>query len=203
MATVTAAPAGRIQLRRADALVIVDVQNDFVPGGSLAVPHGDEVVPVLNRYIEAFDAAGLPVFATRDWHPGDHCSFKSQGGPWPSHCVAGTLGAAFVPALALPASAVIISKATERDRDAYSGFAGTELEEKLRRIGALQLFVGGLATDYCVVNTVRDARALGFGVMLLTDAIRAVDVRQGDGARAEAEMLGLGAQPMALDRLAV
>lgn len=203
MATVTAAPAGRIQLRRADALVIVDVQNDFVPGGSLAVPHGDEVVPVLNRYIEAFDAAGLPVFATRDWHPGDHCSFKSQGGLWPSHCVAGTLGAAFVPALALPASAVIISKATERDRDAYSGFAGTELEEKLRRIGALQLFVGGLATDYCVVNTVRDARALGFGVMLLTDAIRAVDVRQGDGARAEAEMLGLGAQPMALDRLAV
>lgn len=203
MATVTAAPAGRIQLRRADALVIVDVQNDFVPGGSLAVPHGDQVVPVLNRYIEAFDAAGLPVFATRDWHPEDHCSFKSRGGPWPSHCVAGTLGAAFVPALALPASAVIISKATERDRDAYSGFAGTELEEKLRRIGALQLFVGGLATDYCVVNTVRDARALGFGVMLLTDAIRAVDVRPGDGARAEAEMLGLGAQPMALDRLAV
>ena len=197
------APAGRIQLRRADALVIVDVQNDFVPGGSLAVPHGDEVVPVLNRYIEAFDVAGLPVFATRDWHPVDHCSFKAQGGSWPSHCVSGTLGAAFVPALALPASAVIISKATERDRDAYSGFAGTELEAKLRQIGALQLFVGGLATDYCVVNTVRDARALGFGVMLLTDAIRAADVRQGDGARAEAQMLGLGARPMALDRLAV
>ena len=203
MAMVINAPPGCIQLRRADALVIVDVQNDFIPGGSLAVPHGDEVVPVLNRYIEAFDAAGLAVFATRDWHPGDHCSFKSQGGSWPSHCVSGTLGAAFVPALALPASAVIISKATERDRDAYSGFAGTELEAKLRQIGALQLFVGGLATDYCVVNTVRDARALGFGVMLLTDAIRAVEVRQGDGARAEAQMLGLGARPMALDRLAV
>ena len=103
----------------------------------------------------------------------------------------------------LPESATIVSKATERARDAYSGFAGTELEAKLRRIGALQLFVGGLATDYCVLSTVRDARALGFGVMLLTDAIRAVDVRQGDGARAEAEMLALGARPMALDRLSV
>jgi nicotinamidase/pyrazinamidase len=203
MATRANAPAGRIQLRRADALVIVDVQNDFVPGGSLAVSRGDEVVPVLNRYIEAFDAAGLPVFATCDWHPADHCSFKAQGGSWPSHCVAGTLGAAFVPALALPASAMIISKATERDRDAYSGFAGTEFEAKLRQIGALQLFVGGLATDYCVLNTVRDARALGFGVMLLTDAIRAVGLQQGDGARAEAEMVALGALPITLDRLSV
>jgi len=203
MTTLTTAPAGRIQLRRADALLIVDVQNDFVPGGSLAVPRGDEIVPVLNRYIEAFDAAGLPVFATRDWHPADHCSFKAQGGSWPSHCVAGTPGAAFARTLMLPESATIVSKATERARDAYSGFAGTELEAKLRRIGALQLFVGGLATDYCVLSTVRDARALGFGVMLLTDAIRAVDVRQGDGARAEAEMLALGARPMALDRLSV
>ena len=163
-------------MKRSDVLLIVDVQNDFLPGGSLAVPRGDEIIPVLNRYIEAFNAAGRPVFATRDWHPADHCSFKTQGGSWPSHCVSGTHGAAFVPALALPASAVIISKATERDRDAYSGFDGTELEAKLRQIGALRLFVGGLATDYCVVDTVRDARRLGFEVMLLTNAIRAVDV---------------------------
>ena len=201
MATPTAAPDGRIQLRRADALLIVDVQNDFVPGGSLAVPRGDEVIPVLNRYIEAFVGAGLPVFATRDWHPVDHCSFKAQGGSWPSHCVAGSPGAAFAPSLMLPPSATVVSKATERDRDAYSAFAGTELDAMLRRIGALQLFVGGLATDYCVLSTVRDARALGFDVMLLADAIRAVDVRQGDGARAEAEMTGLGARPMVFDRL--
>ena len=203
MATVTTAPAGRIQLRRADALIIVDVQNDFVPGGNLAVRRGDEIVPVLNRYISAFHAAGLPVFATRDWHPADHCSFKAQGGSWPSHCVAGTPGAAFAGTLVLPPSVTIVSKATERDREAYSGFAGTELEAKLRKIGALQLFVGGLATDYCVLNTVRDARALGFGVMLLTDAIRAVDVRQGDGARAEAQMLELGARPMVFDRIEI
>ena len=201
MARLTTAPAGRIQLRRADALLVVDVQNDFIPGGSLAVPRGDEIVPVLNRYIEAFDAAGLPVFATRDWHPADHCSFRAQGGSWPSHCVAGTPGAAFAPALVLPESATIVSKAIERDRDAYSGFAGTGLEAKLRRIGALQLFVGGLATDYCVLGTVRDARALGFGVTLLTDAMRAVDVRQGDGAGAVAEMLALGARPITLDLL--
>ena len=135
MATATAAPAGRIQLRRADALLVVDVQNDFVPGGSLAVPRGDEIVPVLNLYIGAFNAAGLPVIATRDWHPADHCSFKGQGGSWPSHCVAGTPGAAFAPTLMLPESAMIVSKATERERDAYADFAGTGLEATLRSVG--------------------------------------------------------------------
>jgi len=196
------APAGRIALNHADALVIVDVQNDFAPGGSLAVPHGDEVVPVLNRYVEAFDAAGLPVFATRDWHPADHCSFKARGGPWPSHCVAGTQGAGFVPDLALPASATSVSKAAERDRDAYSGFAGTGLEADLRRRGVKRVFVGGLATDYCVLNTVRDARGLGFEVVLLTDAVAAVNVTPGDGPKALAEMLRLGARPLVFGHLA-
>ena len=196
-----AAPERRIEPGRADAVIIVDVQNDFIPGGSLAVPHGDEIVPVLNQYIAAFAAAGLAVFATRDWHPADHCSFKAQGGIWPPHCVAGTAGAAFAPALALPASAVIISKATARDSDAYSGFAGTDLEARLREGGITRVFVGGLATDYCVLNTVRDARRLGFDVVLLADAVAAVNVTPGDGPKALAEMLRLGARSLVFGHL--
>ncbi len=175
-----------------DALVIVDVQNDFLPGGALAVPHGDEVVPVLNRWIERFTARGLPVIATRDWHPPDHCSFQARGGPWPPHCVAGTEGAAFAPGLRLPPDALVISKATEPDREAYSGFEGTALAERLRALGARRLFVGGLATDYCVLSTVRDARREGFEVVLIEDGVRAVDVRPGDGERALEEMRRLG-----------
>lgn len=201
MSTSGSAPSERIEVIPTDALVIVDVQNDFIPGGSLAVPHGNEIVSVLNRYIGAFTAAGMPVFATRDWHPADHCSFKAQGGVWPPHCVAGTTGAAFVPSLALPASAVIISKATERDRDAYSGFAGTDFEARLRQAGVTRLFVGGLATDYCVLNTVRDARSLGFDVVLLADAMAAVNVNPGDGPGALAEMLRLGARSLVFGHL--
>lgn len=182
-----------------DALLIVDVQNDFLPGGSLAVPHGDAVVPVLNAAIDAFVAQSLPVVATRDWHPAAHCSFRAQGGPWPPHCVASTHGAAFAAALRLPPDTVVISKATTPDQDAYSGFQGTDLDQRLRAAGICRLFVGGLATDYCVLNTVRDALQHGFAVLLLTDAIRAVDVQPGNGQRAEAEMLGLGAQPITLD----
>ena len=176
-----------------DALVIVDVQNDFLPGGALAVPHGDEVVPVLNRWIERFTARGLPVIATRDWHPPDHCSFQARGGPWPPHCVAGTEGAAFAPGLRLPQDTLVISKATEPDREAYSGFEGTALAERLRDLGARRLFVGGLATDYCVLSTVRDARREGFEVVLIEDGVRAVDVQPGDGERALEEMRRLGA----------
>ena len=194
-------PQGRIELGHADALVVVDVQNDFLPGGSLAVPHGDEIVPLLNQYIAAFVAAGLPVFATRDWHPVDHCSFKTQGGIWPPHCVADSAGAAFAAALALPASATIVSKAAERDGDAYSGFAGTDLEEKLRQAGVTRVFAGGLATDYCVLNTVRDACALGFDVVLLADAVAAVNVKPGDGPGALAEMRRLGARSLVFGHL--
>jgi len=182
-----------------DALIIVDVQNDFLPGGSLAVPRGDQVVAPLNRYATLFARLGLPVVATRDWHPPNHCSFRNQGGPWPPHCVADTPGARFAPELALPADASIVSKATTAERDAYSGFEGTELDAMLRRRNVRRVFVGGLATDYCVLNTVKDARRLGYEVVLLRDAIRAVDVNPGDGDRAQEEMLRLGAAAAGLD----
>jgi nicotinamidase/pyrazinamidase len=184
--------------RPGDALLVVDVQNDFLPGGSLAVARGDEVVPALNQYIGAFEAQGLPVYATRDWHPERHCSFRAQGGPWPPHCVANTRGAEFAAALRLPPSATVISKATTPDEDAYSGFQGTDLDSRLRAAGIRQLFVGGLATDYCVLNTVRDALRLGYEVFLLSDAIRAVDVQAGDGLKAEEEMAKLGARRVSL-----
>lgn len=183
-----------------DALLIVDVQNDFLPGGSLAVPRGDEVVPVLNRYLRAF--AALPVYATRDWHPARHCSFREQGGPWPPHCIADTRGAQFAAALQLPPAVVIIFKATSTEQDAYSGFQGTDLDDRLRAANIHRLFIGGLATDYCVLNTVRDALRFGYEVLLLGDAIRAVDVRPGDGQRAEQEMLSLGAQRITVEGMA-
>ena len=185
-----------IRLQTGDALIAVDVQNDFLPGGSLAVPAGDAVVPAINRYAAAFAARALPVFATRDWHPLNHCSFKPQGGIWPPHCIAATRGAEFASSLALPPTAVIISKAATVEADAYSGFGGTDLAARLRAGGVTRLFIGGLATDYCVLNTVRDALAEGYTVLLLADAIRAVDVKAGDGARAQGEMQKLGAHPI-------
>ena len=188
----------RIELQNGDALIVVDVQNDFLPGGSLAVPHGDEVVTGLNRYLAAFAARELPVYATRDWHPPDHCSFRARGGPWPPHCVAETRGAQFAGNLQFPTGTGVISKATTPDKDAYSGFEGTDLDARLRAQKIKRLFVGGLATDYCVLNTVRDARRLGYEVRLLTDAIRAVNVKPDDGRRAEEEMQRLGAQPITL-----
>ena len=186
------------ELAATDALIVVDVQNDFLPGGHLAVPQGDEVVSVLNRYLAAFERARRPIFVTRDWHPVNHCSFKRQGGPWPVHCVAHTQGAAFAPALRLPATAAIISKGITPDKEAYSGFEGTSLEERLRLAGVRRLYVGGLATDYCVLNTVKDGLLHGFGVVLLMDAIRPVNVHESDGPNAEAEMLRLGATPFDL-----
>lgn len=180
-------------LRSRDALVVVDVQNDFLPGGALGVPDGDAVVPPLRAAAAAFAAAGRPVYATRDWHPADHVSFRERGGPWPRHCVAGTAGAAFATALELPQDAQVISKARDADRDAYSGFDGTDLEARLRAAGVDRLHVGGLATEYCVRATALDARRLGFQVVVLVNAVRAVDARAGDGERALAEMTAAGA----------
>lgn len=188
-----AAELPSVSPRAGDALLLVDVQRDFLPGGSLAVPRGDEVVRPLNSCIGAFLALELPVIATRDWHPADHCSFHSRGGRWPPHCVAGTRGAYFAPNLHLPRDAVIVSKATARNKEAYSGFEGTTLDALLRQAKVRRLFIGGLATDYCVLNTVRDALRLGYDAVLLIDAIRAVNADAGDGERAIADMKNLGA----------
>lgn len=184
-----------IELTLEDALLIVDVQHDFLSGGTLAVPDGNEVIPALNRYIALFSEQSLPIFATRDWHPADHCSFKSQGGIWPAHCIAGSAGAQFPSALHLPGNAVIVSKATSAQQDAYSGFEGTDLAAQLRRHGIEQVFIGGLATDYCVLNTAKDALSNGFKVVLLLDAMRAVDLHAGDGQAAIEEMVKCGARP--------
>jgi nicotinamidase/pyrazinamidase len=188
--------ARAVTLRPGDACIIVDVQNDFLPGGALAVPRGDEVIPVLNTCLRAFAARRLPVFATRDWHPPDHCSFKAQGGRWPAHCVAGSRGAAFAPTLELPRDTTVISKACTARREAYSGFEGTDLQSRLRAAGANRLFIGGLATDYCVLHTVIDALRLGFHVHLMRDAIRPVNLKPEDGQNAEAKMIHHGAVPM-------
>ena len=183
-----------MQLRKGDALIVVDVQRDFLPGGSLAVPNGDHVLPVLNRYLRLFQSANLPVVATRDWHPPNHCSFAAQGGVWPPHCIQESPGAEFAGELELPADALLISKATRIGRDAYSGFDGTGLEQSMRDAGVRRLFVGGLATDYCVLETVKDAVNAGFEVFVLGDAIRAVDVSPGDGDRALETMRAAGAE---------
>ncbi|HJV96793.1 MAG TPA: isochorismatase family protein [Albitalea sp.] len=185
--------SGRLHPQRGDALVLVDVQRDFLPGGALGVPGGDAVVPALNDYIDAFSQLGLPLFATRDWHPPQHCSFQAQGGPWPPHCVADTPGAQFAPGLQLPAHTVVISKGTAIAPDTYSGLVGTDLAQRLRAAGVTRLFVGGLATDYCVLQTVTDALAQGFEVVVLSDAIAAVNVQPGDGDRALAQMAQAGA----------
>lgn len=179
-------------LGRGDALLVVDVQRDFLPGGSLAVAQGQAVIGPINRLLALFAARGLPIFASRDWHPVDHCSFRGQGGPWPVHCVAGSTGAAFAGDLCLPAQACIVSKATQPERDAYSAFGGSDLGQRLHDAGVTRLFVAGLATDYCVLHSVADALAAGFAVVLVRDAVAAVDAQPGDGDRALERMRSLG-----------
>jgi nicotinamidase/pyrazinamidase len=180
-----------------DALIVVDVQQDFLPDGALGVADGDAVVPVLNEWIQRFEAAGLPVVFSRDWHPANHCSFEAQGGIWPPHCVAGSQGAEFADALRLPEGALIVSKATGAGEEAYSAFDGTNLSGMLARQGVKRVFVGGLATDYCVKATVEDALGEGLGVLVIADAIRSVDVKAGDGDRALESMRAGGAGVLA------
>jgi nicotinamidase/pyrazinamidase len=179
--------------RPGDALLVIDVQNDFCPGGSLPVPEGDQVVPVLNHWIEAAVTAGVPVYASRCWHPRGHVSFRERGGPWPPHCIQDSAGAAFHPALRLPSGTPVITKGADLDRDNYSDFYETGLAERLRRAGVRRLFVGGLALDYCVRATILDGLREGFEVHLVRAAVRAVDVQPGDGDRALAEIVAAGA----------
>ena len=172
-----------------EALLIVDVQNDFCPGGALAVPAGDQVIDVVNRL-----AGQVPlVIATRDWHPPDHGSFAEQGGPWPVHCVRDTPGAQIHPDVRARIDA-IVDKGQAPDCDGYSGFEGTALERVLRERGVDTVHVAGLALDYCVKATALDARRAGFDVIVHGDATRAVEVEEGDGERAVAELRAAGVE---------
>lgn len=179
-------------------LLMVDVQNDFCPGGAFGVPGGDRVVPVLNRYIERFADAGLPLYASRDWHPPETRHFSQFGGSWPVHCVQSTEGAAFHSELRLPRETVILTKGTDPNEDAYSVFQaetadGIPFQRRLEQDRVTHLYVGGLATDYCVRASVLDALAAGLAVTLLVDAIAGVEVNPGDSERAIAEMQAAGA----------
>jgi len=190
-------------MEKGSALLIVDLQNDFCPGGSLAVPDGDAVVPVLNRCIELFQARNLPIFASRDWHPAQTSHFQAYGGAWPPHCVQGTHGAAFHPGLILPPNTVILSKGLDPQSDAYSAFQaetenGLPFLCLLQELGVDHLYVGGLATDYCVRASVLDARRYGLAVTLLTEAIRGVNLQPGDAERSMAEMIAAGARSVTL-----
>ncbi|MEN6372007.1 MAG: isochorismatase family protein [Armatimonadota bacterium] len=186
------------------ALVIIDVQKCFLPGGSLAVAEGDNVVSPLNRYIELFRDQGLPIYATRDWHPNVTIHFKAYGGLWPPHCIQNTPEAEFAPGLELPENVEIISAGIGPDEEGYSGFEGFTKEgqsfmDSLQAHGIRHLYVGGIATDYCVRYTVLDALRRGFRVTVLTDAIRGVDLEPGDSQRAIDEMVQNGAKTFEIE----
>lgn len=188
------------------ALLIVDLQNDFCPGGALAVKAGDKIIPVLNSYIQAFKKKNLPVIASRDWHPGQTSHFKKFGGQWPIHCLQNSRGGEFHPLLKLPKDALIISKGAQAEDESYSAFQGKDslgrgFAALLSNLNIRELFIGGLATDYCVKHSVLDARKAGFKVKLLSDAIRGVDINPGDSAKAIAEMLTAGAESIEFGQL--
>lgn len=184
---------------RDTALIVVDVQNDFCPGGALPVADGHLVVDLLNRLTERFRAAGRPVFFTRDWHPAVTTHFAQYGGVWPAHCIQGTPGAAFHPDLWIPERSAVLSKGMGAEEDAYSAFQarsedGTMLAEALSGAGVQTVYIGGLATDYCVRASVLDAIAAGFTTHVLRDASRAVNLKASDEEAALAEMLAAGAR---------
>jgi nicotinamidase/pyrazinamidase len=180
------------------ALIIVDLQNDFCPGGALAVAGGDEIVPVINRYIGIFRERGYPIIASRDWHPSETKHFARFGGYWPEHCVQRTSGAVFRAGLLLPPHTLVFSKGMDPERDDYSALqatneGGTPKSEFLGKEGIRELYICGLATDYCVRETALDGLRLGFSVTVLVDAVRGVDLQPGDSERALEELKAAGA----------
>ena len=182
-----------------DGLLLVDPQNDFCPGGSLAVAEGDAVMPVLNAWAIAAQHAGVPIFVSRDWHPPRTTHFKDYGGVWPAHCVMNTRGAEFHPDLRLPAEAVIVSKGMGETEDAYSAFqarneSDVPLAALLNARDVNHLYIAGLATDYCVKSSAVDGLDQGFRVTLVLDGVRAVNLQPSDGEQALAEMRARGAQ---------
>ncbi len=188
-----------LNLTSEDALIIADIQNDFLPGGALPVEQGDQIIPALNDYADIFAKAKAKVIASRDWHPPNHISFTDQGGPWPPHCIQNTPGAAFSSALKLPKNALTIFKASDPKKEAYSVFEETGLGDSLREQGVKRIFIGGLATDYCVVSSVLDARKLGFEVVVLADATRGINVKTGDVDAAFETMNEAGAIQVTLE----
>jgi nicotinamidase/pyrazinamidase len=180
-----------ISFQAGDALIIVDVQPDFCPGGALPIAHGDEVVPVLNEAIATAARAGVPVFASRDWHPQGHPSFAARGGAWPPHCLQDTPGAAFHPDLRLPADVRVVTKGTRFDQDQYSAFDETGLAAELRRDGVRRVWIGGLAEDVCVRATALDAVKAGLEVHLITAGTRPVTAEGGERTRGELRAAGV------------
>ncbi len=191
----------KISLTEGDALIITNIQNDLLPGGRLAVPAGDAIIPQLNNYLARFNQQQLPIFLTRDWHPSNHCSFTSAGGEWPPHCIANTIGADIASDLNVPDNAVIISKSIKPETDAHSAFQGTQLNNTLHRKSVRRLFIGGLATDYCVLHTALEAVRQGYQVYLLEDAIRAFNNSRLDGIRAERQMCAKGVKPITFEQI--
>jgi nicotinamidase/pyrazinamidase len=193
-----------VTLKEHDVLLCVDVQNCFLPGGTLGITEADRIIDPINNLIRIFRRRTHPVFFTRDWHPSDHCSFMNQGGPWPPHGIQETEDAAFSSRLEIPGNAAILSKGTHKKIEQYSTMhaheeGGWTLTEILREAKIKRIFIGGLATDYCVLNSVRDARKEGFEVFVMTDTVCAVDVAPGDGYKALAKMEALGAQLITSD----
>jgi len=188
---------GQIKITDGDALIVVDVQNDFLHGGSMAVPDGEAVIAPLNRIIDIFQPKGFPIYAVRDMHPSNHCSFKAQGGPCPAHCMVGTPGAEFAPSLGLPAFAMMIAKAATADKDACSAFDGTNLDFQFMMYGVKRVFIGGLDIGDCLLNTVQEMLKKGLQVHPISDGIRA----QG-GTDVVAKMAALGAVPVSSAEIA-
>ncbi|MGD0644822.1 MAG: nicotinamidase [Candidatus Bathyarchaeia archaeon] len=184
----------KYNISNSDALLITDIQKDFLPGGALPIASGDEIIPVLNDYSRRFENAEAHIFASRDWHPPNHTSFKAQGGPWLPHCIQNTEGATFSPDLKLPKAAIVISKATDPKIESYSVFDGKNFANELRTNRVKRLFVGGLATDYCVESTVLDALKLGYETVVLMDATLGINLKPGDVDRAVEKMIKNGAK---------
>lgn len=185
------------------ALLVVDMQNDFCPGGALGVPEGDKIVPAINKYIKIFVKKKLPVFATRDWHPVRTKHFKDFGGIWPVHCLQNSRGAAFHPQLKLPKGAIFLYKGMDPRRDSYSAFqaediGGAPLAKLLNTFGIKEIYIAGLATDYCVRFTARDCLKHGFKVKILIDAIKGVNLKPQDSENAIKEITRLGAKKITL-----
>ena len=178
-------------LQSGDALMIVDVQNDFCPGGALPIENGDKVVPVLNRWITQALDKGIPIYASRDWHPKGHISFSQQGGSWPPHCLQDTEGAFFHPELQLPTATVKITKGVRFDQDQNSAFDQTGLAVELHKQGIQRLWIGGLAEDVCVLATALDGHQEGFEVFLIQDATRPVSASGQEKARVQMKQAGI------------